>query len=165
MKGKTLLLAVAGLKLLTLAPFAAENILINPGFEEGSHDDAPPWGVGGWRGSLRATTQEAHSGRRSLLQEGGGDEGGINSNLQVVPIDPTGMTKYTLRAWVKIPSGSGQGRMRWVFNDGSGTGFITDIASSDWTQIRPGRKRRYPACGNDPHGIPYLHTRRACRRL
>src|SRR5438552_9067476 len=138
MNGKTLLLAVTGLKLLTQTSFAAENILINPGFEEGTHDDAPPWGVGGWRGSLRATTKEAHSGRRSLLQEGGGDEGGINSNLQVVPIDPTGMTKYTLRAWVKFPSGTGRGRVRWVFNDGSGAGFITDVASSDWTQIDDG---------------------------
>ncbi len=147
MKGTTLLLAVTCLRLLTQAPFAAENILINPGFEEGTLDDAPPWGVGGWRGSLRATTKEAHSGRRSLLQEGGGDEGGINSNLQVVPIDPTGMTKYTLRAWVKIPSGAGRGRMRWVFNDGSGAGFITDIASSDWIQIDQGANDVIPPAG------------------
>src|SRR5438876_10431156 len=86
MNGKTLLLAVTGLKLLTQTSFAAENILINPGFEEGTHDDAPPWGVGGWRGSLRATTKEATSGRGGLLREAGGAKAGTNPNLRGWPM-------------------------------------------------------------------------------
>ena len=44
-----------------------QNLVVNPGFEEGPHNDAPPWGVGGWRGTLRATTTEKHSGHRSPL--------------------------------------------------------------------------------------------------
>jgi len=132
---------------ISQAVFATENILINPGFEEGTYDDAPPWGVGGWRGSIKATTKEAHSGRRSLLQAGGGDEGGINSNLQVVPIDPTGMTKYRLRAWVKFPSGTGRARVAWLLSNGKDGGFTTDVASSDWTQIDQGENEIIPPAG------------------
>ncbi len=117
---------------------AATNLLVNPGFEEGTYSDAPPWGVGGWRGTLRATTAESHSGRRSLMLEGGGDEGGINSAVQIVPIDPTGATKYLLSAWIKVPSGSGRGRVRWYFSDGSNGGQTTDITSADWTYIDQG---------------------------
>src|SRR6266487_5171859 len=50
---------------------SAQNLLVNPGFEEGTQNDAPPWAVGGWRGSVRAVTTEKHSGRRSIMIEGG----------------------------------------------------------------------------------------------
>src|SRR5437899_7409816 len=105
---------VAALLLSPGASAGPMNLLVNPGFEEGTHNDAPPWAVGGWRGSVRATTDEAHSGRRSLMLEGGGDEGGINSAVQVLPIDPTGATKYKLSAWIKVPSATGRARVRWL---------------------------------------------------
>src|SRR6266496_5937277 len=121
MKKMTSRLLVAGsLMPLTLA---AQNLLVNPGFEEGTQNDAPPWAVGGWRGSVRAVTTEKHSGRRSIMIEGGGDEVGINSVMQMVPIDPTGATMYTLRAWVKLTApvsaaSPGRTRVRWYFDTG-----------------------------------------------
>src|SRR5258707_14574066 len=97
---------------------ATDNLLVNPGFEEGSYDKAPPWGVGGWRGPIRASTAEHHSGKRSLMLEGGGDEGGINSATQIVPIDPTGRTAYRMRAWIKTPAipSDPRARARWYFD-------------------------------------------------
>ncbi len=118
---------------------AQQNLLVNPGFESGPQNDAPPWGVGGWRGSLRATTEEQHSGRRALRLQGGGDEGGINSAVQVIPIDPTGRTKYHYRLWVKIPSATAAtpktARSRWMFSDGTGAGFVQTIENNDWNEI------------------------------
>ncbi|MSU31643.1 MAG: hypothetical protein EXS25_03070 [Pedosphaera sp.] len=115
--------------LLQLTSTAEQNLLVNSGFEGGPHDDAPPWGVGGWRGSVRATTEEIHSGRRSLRLQGGGDEGGINSVVQVVPIDPTGRTKYHYNIWVKIPTATAatpkNARSRWMFSDGAGGGLCS----------------------------------------
>lgn len=122
---------------------AAQNLLVNPGFEGGPHDDAPPWGVGGWRGSVRATTEEKHSGRRSLRLQGGGDEGGINSAVQVIPIDPTGRTKYHYSLWVKIPSATAaapkNARSRWMFSDGAGAGFVQPVDSDQWKEITEDR--------------------------
>ncbi len=137
---------------LTLSPglsrAATPNLLSNPGFEEGTTREAPPWGVGGWRGSVRATTAAAHSGSRSLLLEGGGDEGGINSAVQIVPIDPTGRTKYTLSAWIKVPSGTGRGRVRWLFDDGNGGGQYTDISgNTDWIYLEQGANDIIPPAG------------------
>lgn len=127
---------------------ASGNLLINPGFEEGTHNDAPPWGVGGWRGSIRTVTTEAHGGKRSLMLEGGGDEGGINSAVQVLPIDPTGATKYKLSAWIKSPSGTGAGRVRWLFDDGSGAGQVTDVGgNTDWMPIDQGENEIIPPAG------------------
>src|SRR5215510_12294740 len=123
------LLSSALLLALTPSAFAAtDNLLVNPGFEEGTYNNAPPWGVGGWRGSIRATKAEHHSGQRSLMLEGGGDEGGINSATQIVPIDPTGQTKYKMSAWIKAPSGTGRARTRWYFDDGTNAGQYTDIS-------------------------------------
>ncbi len=122
----------------------AQNLFVNPGFEEGTHNDAPPWGVGGWRGSLRAVTADKHSGRRSILLQGGGDEGGINSVMQIVPIDPTGATQYTLSAWVKLTSSvsatsPGRTRVRWYFDQGAnGAANYPEIANNNWNQYDSG---------------------------
>src|SRR6185436_8551484 len=119
---------------------SAQNLLVNPGFEEGTHNDAPPWAVGGWRGSVRAVTTEKHSGRQSIMIEGGGDEGGINSVMQIVPIDPTGATKYTLSAWVKLTApvsaaSPGRTRVRWYFDQGAnGAANYPAIETTDWIQ-------------------------------
>lgn len=127
---------------------ASGNILTNPGFEDGTHNDAPPWGVGGWRGSIRRVTSEAHSGKSSLMLEGGGDEGGINSAVQIVPIDPTGATKYKMSAWIKVPSGTGRARVRWLFDDGSGAGQYTDISgNTDWLQFDQAENDIIPPAG------------------
>ncbi len=129
--------------LLPLA-LSAQNLLVNPGFEGGPQDDAPPWGVGGWRGSVRATSEEQRTGRRSLRLQGGGDEGGINSAVQVIPIDPTGKTKYKYSLWVKIPSASAAtpktARSRWMFSDGAGAGYVQPINNNGWNEITEDRR-------------------------
>lgn len=149
---KRLLFGLAAACVLgTASSTSAQNLVVNPGFEDGPHNDAPPWGVGGWRGTLRATTQESHGGRRSLLMEGGGDEGGINSAVQVIPIDPTGQTKYHFKIWVKIPSASAgeakNARTRWMFSEGTGAGFITPVTSPDWVQVDEGDQELVPPAG------------------
>lgn len=135
----------------SVSGWAQPNLVVNPGFEDGLHNDAPPWGVGGWRGSNRATTTQAHSGRRSLLLEGGGDEGGINSTVQIIPIDPTGQTKYHFRIWIKIPSATGEapknGRTRWMFSEGTGAGQVTPVSNDEWTQIDEGANELIPPAG------------------
>jgi len=83
--------------------------------------------------------------------EGGGDEGGINSAVQIIPIDPTGQTKYHFRIWVKIPSASAgepkNARTRWMFSEGTGAGFITAVNSSDWVQVDEGDQELVPPAG------------------
>ena len=69
---------------------AQTNLLVNPGFEEGTHNDAPPWAVGGWRGSVRAVTTEKHSGRRSIMHRRRRARRGINSVMKHNRFDPTG---------------------------------------------------------------------------
>jgi Carboxypeptidase regulatory-like domain len=141
---KTIFSWLIAFGLLMPIALTAQNLILNPGFEGGPQDDAPPWGVGGWRGSVRATTDEHHSGRRALRLQGGGDEGGINSAVQVVPIDPTGRTKYHYSLWVKIPSATPatpkKARSRWMFSDGAGAGYVNpDVTSSDWFEITENR--------------------------
>ena len=143
---------LAGAVLATANLAAQQNIVVNPGFEDGPQFDAPPWGVGGWRGSVRATTAEKHSGRRSLFVEGGGDEGGINSAMQLIPIDPTGQTKYHYRFWIKFPNASAAnglvGRTRWYFDGGANGGQRTTINDTNWTQIDDGGQDLIPAPGD-----------------
>ena len=137
--------------LLPMALSAQGNLVINPGFEDGTQNEAPPWGVGGWRGSNRAVTQDKHSGRRAMLLEGGGDEGGINSTVQVIPIDPTGRTKYNFRIWVRIPTATADapksGRTRWMFSEGTGAGQVTPLTDDQWTQIDQGSNELRPPAG------------------
>ncbi len=137
--------------LLPMGLSAQQNLLVNPGFEDGLQSDAPPWGVGGWRGSIRATTDDKHSGRRSLRMEGGGDEGGINSAVQIVPVDPTGQTKYHFRIWMRIPSSTAEapknGRTRWMFSEGTGGGLVTPLADDQWAQLDEGTNELIPPAG------------------
>ncbi len=132
---------------------APQNILVNPGFEEGTHNDAPPWAVGGWRGTVRAVTTEAHTGRRSIMLQGGGDEGGINSVMQVVPIDPTGATKYKLSAWVKLTApvsaeAPGRTRVRWYFNTGANGGENwPEVTTQDWINVDSREAEIIPPAG------------------
>ncbi|MEO6036571.1 MAG: carboxypeptidase regulatory-like domain-containing protein, partial [Verrucomicrobiota bacterium] len=151
MKKITLLLLLAG-SLMPLA-LAAQNLLVNPGFEEGTQNDAPPWAVGGWRGSVRAVTTEKHTGRRSIMIEGGGDEGGINSVMQMVPIDPTGATQYSLSAWVKLTApvsaaAPGRTRVRWYFDQGAnGAENYPAIETTDWIKYDSGANPIIPPAG------------------
>jgi hypothetical protein len=148
---KPLPLLVAAALLAPCILYAQSNLVLNPGFEDGLQSDAPPWGVGGWRGSIRATTDDKHSGRRSLRLEGGGDEGGINSAVQIIPIDPTGKTKYHFRAWMSIPAATAEaprnGRTRWMFSEGTGGGQVTPLNDSQWTQIDEGTNELKPPAG------------------
>ena len=124
------------------------NLLPNGGFEEGPHNDAPPWGVGGWRGSLRAVSTGARSGQRALMIEGGSAAEAPNSSFQIVNVDPTGLTQYRLNAWVRFPHEYELGPsdwgapymawVRWVFPDGSGARTIIFPSSTEWTEIAPG---------------------------
>lgn len=146
-----LITGTLGMLCLAITALGQDNLVINPGFEDGPYSDAPPWGVGGWRGTVRATATDAHSGRRSLLMEGGGDEGGINSAVQIIPVDPTGTTTYHFRTWVKIPSATSEGpknaRTRWMFSEGTGGGQVTPIDSDQWTQIDDGGQNLTPPAG------------------
>ena len=124
------------------------NLLPNGGVEEGPHNDAPPWGVGGWRGSLRAVSTGAGSGQRALMIEGGSAAEAPNSSFQIVNVDPTGLTQYRLNAWVRFPHEYELGPsdwgapymawVRWVFPDGSGARTIIFPSSTEWTEIAPG---------------------------
>src|ERR1041384_4705975 len=155
---------LAGSLFLPLA-LSAQNLLVNPGFEEGTHNDAPPWAVGGWRGSVRAVTTEKHSGRRSIMLEGGGDEGGINSVMQIVPIDPTGATQYTLSAWVKLTApvsaaSPGRTRVRWYFDQGAnGAANYPEIQTTDWIQYDSGAAGGGPGAIIPPAGATLLAYR------
>lgn len=152
-KSSLLPLLAAALLFTPSGRVAAQNLLVNPGFEQGTQNDAPPWAVGGWRGSVRAVTTEVHSGRRSIMLEGGGDEGGINSVMQVIPIDPTGATKYKLSAWVKLTAPvsvekPGRTRVRWYFNTGANGGENwPEVTTTDWVHVDSREAEIIPPAG------------------
>jgi len=85
--------------------------------------------------------------------EGGGDEGGINSVMQIVPIDPTGATQYALKAWVKLTApvsaaSPGRTRVRWYFDQGAnGAANHPNIETTDWIQYDSGPDAIIPPAG------------------
>nr|WP_229698208.1 glycoside hydrolase family 18 protein [Wenjunlia tyrosinilytica] len=113
-------LSVLGLTLLpTATASAAENLLLNPGFESGS--------TGNWTctGGTGAQTATKHSGSFALTGAPAGQDYAQCS--QKVTVQPN--SKYTLTAWVQGP---------YVYLGATGTGGAdpsTWSNSSSWNQL------------------------------
>jgi hypothetical protein len=140
----TLLLLAAGLSA------SAQNILPNPGFEDG---------IGSWTGSIRGSTASvvtdavtAHSGTNYASTTGGQPsvaEGSFPADVKItVPI--SGLKFYKLSAWVQIPVGDNPGtislRYRWEPSGNRvNVGEKPIAADGTWVQLQSGWLQPAPA--------------------
>jgi len=117
----------------TIEPVEPENLIQNPGFEEGTT---------GWFGfgfaTLSAPTTLPHTGNRSVLVEDRTDSwNGVAQSLLGV-LQPA--TTYRISAWVRLASGPAQ-PVKLTFRqiDDSGTSFPAvasgTAGSAGWTQL------------------------------
>ncbi len=86
--------------MLLLLDSSVKPLSKNPSVEEGEGNTAPPWSfwVKWGTGSMKATAERAHTGKRSILCHGM-KRGGPNQTLQVPP------GRYAATAFVYIPEG------------------------------------------------------------
>lgn len=122
MKKIVVSLSVLCLVLLSAAAFG-QNILVNPGFEDGTGTPPPPWftyGGGAPTGNnaifaMETAADRVHSGTKSFSVTGNAFTPILGSNgprQGLIPIDPSGKTKYQLRAWIKKTTNL-KVRLRW----------------------------------------------------
>ncbi len=144
-----------GLSILCLVMSAsavlAQNLLENPGFEEGAGTPPPPWitfGGGYPEGNnaifaMETAADRVHSGSKSFSVSGTTETPILGSNgprQWAIPIDPSGKTLYQLKAWVKKTT-SLRIRLRWhqldiagnILSDGY-SGYDNTI-TNQWKEI------------------------------
>lgn len=130
--------------LLIPARFAVcANILLNPGFEEGTGIPPPPWITfgGGIDAAFAVETDpsKAHSGSRcfSVSNPPGNVMGGTNGLKQWdVPIDTTGKTKYRFKAWIQKTQRL-QCAVRWQALDKYGVVVGLESNYGSWDRNAP----------------------------
>jgi type II secretory pathway pseudopilin PulG len=118
---------LSGTALLNAPAAATQNLLINPGFEEGA---VAPWGVYGGTATLNATTTNPHSGAYRL------EVTGRSSKFAVPGQDVTdrlvnGAT-YEAEVWVRMdPSQTDDIRIALQL-DSTGDGVVTLASPFEW---------------------------------